>query len=181
MHELGFVFVDLKPENILITGTLMLTYLYIHLFLYICLRCELIICMYVYMYVCACVATGHVKVADFGGARPLSDRARVEVEQSRGLLKALRSGDWRDTCPTTAATTTTAAESQSMTEDEHLIDEEGKEEVHYDQKYDGQEEEEDRLEGTPGYMAPEVSLLHSLNTFIPLSHLESLPTRCLCT
>ena len=45
------MFVDLKPENILITGTLMLTYLYIHLFLYICLRCELIICMYACMLV----------------------------------------------------------------------------------------------------------------------------------
>ena len=67
------------------------------------------------------------------------------MEQSRGLLKALRSGDWRDTAPTTA----------------HM-DEEEKEEVHYDQKDDGQgDEDENRLEGTPGYMAPEVRTLHS--------------------
>ena len=133
------------------------------------------------MYVCvyACVATGHVKIADFGGARPLSDRARVEVEQSRGLLKALRSGDWRDTATSSNTTTTmdavvAAGESHSVIRGGHLMDEEEKEEALYDKEYDCQEEEEveeeeNRLEGTPGYMAPEVSMLHSSLAFASLA------------
>ena len=42
--------------------------------------------------------SGHVKITDFGGCRPLTEKAKLLVKRTgHNLLKYLRDGDWRDT------------------------------------------------------------------------------------
>lgn len=42
--------------------------------------------------------TGHIKVTDFGGCRPVTDEAKALVKQSsKNLLEQLRDGDWKTT------------------------------------------------------------------------------------
>lgn len=40
-------------------------------------------------------STRHIKLTDFGGARPYTTQAEREVEKSRHAVQELRSGDWR--------------------------------------------------------------------------------------
>ncbi|KAF4676199.1 hypothetical protein FOL47_006590 [Perkinsus chesapeaki] len=40
-------------------------------------------------------STRHIKLTDFGGARPYTVRAEEEVEKSRHAVQELRSGDWK--------------------------------------------------------------------------------------
>lgn len=73
-------------------------------------------------------STGHAKLTDFGGCRPITDEARRRTQQS--LLKRLRDGDWR------AQDAPEASEEQPPPE-EALLD-------------DG------RVEGTTMYLPPDV-------------------------
>jgi serine/threonine protein kinase len=41
-------------------------------------------------------AAGHIKLTDFGGCRAHTEEARLMLRKSRGLLAALRDGDWRE-------------------------------------------------------------------------------------
>ncbi|KAL3769223.1 hypothetical protein ACHAW5_001955 [Stephanodiscus triporus] len=74
--------------------------------------------------------TGHIKVTDFGGCRPVTQEAKLLVkESSKNLLKQLRDGDWRPS-------------SSSCSDDAILVEE------HH--------EEDLRIEGTTAYLPPEV-------------------------
>jgi serine/threonine protein kinase len=73
--------------------------------------------------------TGHIKVTDFGGCRPVTEEAKLLVkESSKNLLRQLRDGDWRP--------------SSSSRVDDVITDE--------------QHEEDLRIEGTTAYLPPEV-------------------------
>ena len=77
-------------------------------------------------------ATRHVKLADFGAARPLTDSARQLLVDSRNALREMRSGDWK-----------TDVESPSTELPEFL-----NEEI----------VEPKNFEGTSAYMSPELVL-----------------------
>ena len=82
--------------------------------------------------------TGHIKVADFGGCRPITEEAKALVKESgKNLLKQLRDGDWK---------TTKISPSQSESDD--VIMEEA--------DTDNSEEQDHRIEGTTAYLPPEV-------------------------
>ena len=73
--------------------------------------------------------TGHIKITDFGGCRPVTHEAKLLVdESSKNLLRQLRDGDWRPP--------TTPSSDDGITEDHH--------------------EEDLRIEGTTAYLPPEV-------------------------
>jgi serine/threonine protein kinase len=73
--------------------------------------------------------TGHIKITDFGGCRPVTQEAKLLVDgSSKNLLRQLRDGDWRP--PTTPCSG------------------DGTTEEHY--------EEDLRIEGTTAYLPPEV-------------------------
>jgi serine/threonine protein kinase len=82
--------------------------------------------------------SGHVKLTDFGGARPITDAAKAAVRAERHILRNLPDGAWNaapaDAAATVAAATSTGAE----TEDEES------------------DETEQKLELTAVYMAPEL-------------------------
>ncbi|KAL9187078.1 hypothetical protein ACHAXT_010798 [Thalassiosira profunda] len=74
--------------------------------------------------------TGHIKVTDFGGCRPVTEEAKALVkESSKNLLQHLRDGDWK---PHNAKPGEGAAERKL------------------------EEEEDLRIEGTTAYLPPEV-------------------------
>eukprot|EP01034_Spumella_vulgaris_P029535 gene29535-36601_t len=76
---------------------------------------------------------GHIKLADFGACRPITQDARDLLQRSKSVLSNIRNGDWRD--PPAGETTEDLAEPQA---DEELF------------------QDDDRVEGTPGYLPPEV-------------------------
>ena len=40
--------------------------------------------------------TGHIKITDFGGCRPVTDEAKALVRSSsKNLIQQLRDGDWK--------------------------------------------------------------------------------------
>ena len=78
--------------------------------------------------------TGHIKVTDFGGCRPVTLEANNLVkESSKNLLRQLRDGDWK-----TNSTKETAEEKSIL--EENLDD----------------GDEDHRIEGTTAYLPPEV-------------------------
>ncbi len=82
--------------------------------------------------------TGHFKLTDFGGCRPITDEAKNMVKYaSRNALKSLRDGDWR---------TTLSIEGDTKIEN-NSCDEVGK-----------NDQDDPRIEGTTAYLPPEVIL-----------------------
>jgi len=82
--------------------------------------------------------TGHVKLTDFGGCRPITDEARnIVKEASSNALKTLRNGDWR----------TTSKIEDVMSIERKPVD--GIDEYDHD---------DTRIEGTTAYLPPEVIL-----------------------
>mmetsp|Transcript_31776 Transcript_31776/g.55280 ORF Transcript_31776/g.55280 Transcript_31776/m.55280 type:complete len:273 (+) Transcript_31776:59-877(+) len=78
--------------------------------------------------------TGHIKVTDFGGCRPVTQEAKTLVkESSKNLLKQLRDGDWK--------TNTTKLSSSDEISTEKSLD---------------NNDEDLRIEGTTAYLPPEV-------------------------
>jgi serine/threonine protein kinase len=88
--------------------------------------------------------TGHIKLTDFGGCRPLSEIAREKVRcAGHNILKTLRDGDWRNN------------ETEYMSiENKHPTDE-GSENNDIEQM---DEDDDVRIEGTTAYLPPEVVL-----------------------
>jgi len=81
--------------------------------------------------------TGHIKVTDFGGCRPVTQEAKDMVkESSKNLLKQLRDGDWR---PNTHNKSSSSYIADRVTAAENE-----------------QKEEDLRIEGTTAYLPPEV-------------------------
>jgi serine/threonine protein kinase len=79
--------------------------------------------------------TGHIKVTDFGGCRPVTQEAKDMVKEcSKNLLKQLRDGDWRSN---------EHDKSSSLYSDRVMTE-------------DVNEEEDLRIEGTTAYLPPEV-------------------------
>ncbi|GKZ00406.1 hypothetical protein MPSEU_000993600 [Mayamaea pseudoterrestris] len=77
--------------------------------------------------------TGHIKITDFGGCRPVTHEAKAMVRSiAKGLLTNLRDGDWK---PQGRGT----MKGKSLTEND--LEE---------------SEEDDRIEGTTSYLPPEV-------------------------
>jgi serine/threonine protein kinase len=80
--------------------------------------------------------TGHIKVTDFGGCRPVTQEAKDMVKKSsKNLLKQLRDGDWRPNNHNKSSSSYTA--DRVTAENEH-------------------KEEGLRIEGTTAYLPPEV-------------------------
>ncbi|KAL7496513.1 hypothetical protein ACHAWT_007025 [Skeletonema menzelii] len=80
--------------------------------------------------------SGHIKLADFGGCRPVTQDAKQLVkESSENLVQQLRDGDWKRTTP-------------KQTEQRKNI-----EDVNTNMNVDG---EDIRIEGTTAYLPPEV-------------------------
>ncbi|KAL7547777.1 hypothetical protein ACHAWF_011052 [Thalassiosira exigua] len=78
--------------------------------------------------------TGHIKITDFGGCRPVTPEAKALLKQSStNLLKQLRDGDWKPTV-------TKSPTSGEMSSEDALES----------------DEEDLRIEGTTAYLPPEV-------------------------
>lgn len=78
--------------------------------------------------------TGHIKVTDFGGCRPVTQEAKLLVkESSKNLLKQLRDGGWR---PNQDKPSSSCSDGVTKREDN--------------------KEEDLRIEGTTAYLPPEV-------------------------
>lgn len=80
--------------------------------------------------------TGHIKLTDFGGCRPLTEAAKALIRPSgKHLLKELRDGDWKER------------------------PKENHDDAEMEEVSDLQQTEEDlRIEGTTAYLPPEVVL-----------------------
>ena len=77
--------------------------------------------------------TGHIKVTDFGGCRPVTQEARTLVkESSKNLVKQLRDGDWKS-----SSSKSDPSNSGDVAEEEYRDD-------------------DIRIEGTTAYLPPEV-------------------------
>ena len=88
--------------------------------------------------------SGHVKLTDFGGCRPVTKDGKELIESvSKNLLKDLRDGDWK---PKTKAQPISSFE----------IDEDGTEKGEASQDEEFDYEEDLRVEGTTAYLPPEV-------------------------
>lgn len=61
-------------------------------------------------------ASGHVKLTDFGGARPLTSAAHEHVNRSKGLLLQLRNGDWKDVDDSDPTNTVSSQSMQKLDE-----------------------------------------------------------------
>jgi serine/threonine protein kinase len=78
--------------------------------------------------------TGHIKVTDFGGCRPVTDEAKALVKaSSNNLIRQLRDGDWK---PSSRDSSKDLADTNTVPSD--------------------QEPEDVRIEGTTAYLPPEV-------------------------
>lgn len=84
--------------------------------------------------------SGHVKITDFGACRPVTEAARQVLRESRGVVKRLRDGDWRAKQP---------REEEDEEEEKMQVDDETKGD-------EGEEVEDERIEGTYAYLPPEV-------------------------
>eukprot|EP00804_Cyclotella_cryptica_P012370 CCRYP_010834-RA/>CCRYP_010834-RA protein AED:0.00 eAED:0.00 QI:12/-1/1/1/-1/0/1/195/662 len=79
--------------------------------------------------------TGHVKITDFGGCRPVTDEARALVRaSSANLIRQLRDGDWK----------TTSLLSNNISDQDYVSSQHS------------EEAEDLRIEGTTAYLPPEV-------------------------
>lgn len=85
--------------------------------------------------------SGHVKLTDFGGARPITAAAKRAVQSERHILRHLPDGSWN-----AAAKATAAADSASG----------GGSAAHSDGVDSGDDAEDERMEVTAVYMAPEL-------------------------
>lgn len=94
--------------------------------------------------------SGHVKVADFGACRPVSEAARSSLNHSRNALHTLRDGDWRVAAglPPNPVYTLPMGQKDDDSDSDNEGDAEGGNAV---------EVGEPRAEGTAAYMSPEVA------------------------
>jgi len=94
-------------------------------------------------------ADGHVKLGDFGGARPVTDVAIADVrERAKSALTNMRNGDWRMRLLAEGASVPMDASVGIAAEmDVCDVDCDAGEEL---------DEDDDRYEGTPAYMSPEL-------------------------
>lgn len=90
---------------------------------------------------------GHVKVADFGACRPVSEAAKDSLNRSRDALRTLRDGDWRVAAglPPNPVYTLPFGPKDSDSDGESA------------EGGNNREEGESRAEGTAAYMSPEVA------------------------
>lgn len=95
--------------------------------------------------------SGHVKVADFGACRPVSEAAKSSLNRSRDALRTLRDGDWRVAAGLPPNPVYTLPFEQKDSDSDSDAVGEGGEGVHTE------EEGESRAEGTAAYMSPEVA------------------------
>lgn len=97
--------------------------------------------------------SGHVKVADFGACRPVSEEAKTSLNRSRDALYTLRDGDWRVPAglPPNPLYTLPLQQNGSDSDSESYVEDQGVGNVNTG------EEEEPRAEGTAAYMPPEVA------------------------
>jgi serine/threonine protein kinase len=97
--------------------------------------------------------SGHVKITDFGGCRPLTDKAKETVRRAgQNLIKNLRDGDWRISKDFSNANITTAGSTSEINpmEDEEQQGNKDNNDCHFDDDY--------RIEGTTAYLPPELIL-----------------------
>lgn len=88
--------------------------------------------------------SGHVKLTDFGGCRPITAEAKLLVASSaKNLLKQLRDGDWKP-----------QPKQKKNAHEKMDVDEEEQENEESDGEYDAQDDH--RIEGTTAYLPPEV-------------------------
>lgn len=90
--------------------------------------------------------SGHVKVADFGACRPVSEGAKNSLNHSRDALRTLRDGDWRAAAGLPPNPVYTLPIGQTSSDSD--CDAEGA---------NAEEVGESRAEGTAAYMSPEVA------------------------
>jgi serine/threonine protein kinase len=84
--------------------------------------------------------TGHIKLTDFGGCRPVTEAAKALVKSvGRHALKNMRDGDWKDNPPPADKTGFSSDGEDGIGEDDDF-------------------EEDMRIEGTTSYLPPEVVL-----------------------
>jgi serine/threonine protein kinase len=84
--------------------------------------------------------TGHIKLTDFGGCRPVTEAAKALVKSvARHALKNMRDGDWKEYPPPSDKTDSSSNGDGEMGEDDDF-------------------EEDVRIEGTTSYLPPEVVL-----------------------
>lgn len=97
--------------------------------------------------------SGHVKVADFGACRPISEDAKTSLTRSRDALRTLRDGDWRVAAglPPNPLYTRPFQQNDSDSDGECHV------EVQDLGGVNTEDEEEPRAEGTAAYMSPEVA------------------------
>lgn len=91
--------------------------------------------------------SGHVKVADFGACRPVSEAAKQALNRSRDALRTLRDGDWRVAVglpPNPVYTLPFGPQDSDSDSDGDAVK-------------NNREEGESRAEGTAAYMSPEVA------------------------
>ncbi len=88
--------------------------------------------------------SGHVKLTDFGAARPLTPQAAALLRVSRHAVRRLRDGDWRR--PSTAG----------QGQEQHQQQQPAAAAMEEEDDDDEQEEEDERIEGTFAYLPPEV-------------------------
>lgn len=87
--------------------------------------------------------TGHVKLTDFGGCRPVSDKAKEMIQSSaRNLLRDLRDGDWK--------------QRKEVAHEQRGIDNSEEMDEDFTDYCDSDIPHDDRIEGTTAYLPPEV-------------------------
>ncbi|CAM9107864.1 unnamed protein product [Ectocarpus fasciculatus] len=97
--------------------------------------------------------SGHIKVADFGACRPVSEAAKSSLNSSRDALRTLRDGDWRVAAglpPNPLYTVGFGRKDGDTDSDSDVAGQDG-------EGVSTGEEGEPRAEGTAAYMPPEVA------------------------
>ena len=96
--------------------------------------------------------SGHAKLCDFGGCRPVTTAAKERIQSSaRNLLKELRDGDWKPSSRKNQNKDTLHEYTFSEPEDIEMNDD-------VNSKSDYDLEDDIRVEGTTAYLPPEVVL-----------------------
>ena len=140
VHEMGYVYGDCKPE-VSERGRCLSCMLYsgLHALTYISSLTPLTNDDF-YLQNILITETGHIKVTDFGGCRPVTDEAKALVRRSgRNALRQLRDGDWKANARDENADASDKRDGSTTSD--------GSEE---------EEEEDTRIEGTTAYLPPEV-------------------------